>query len=147
FYTDEDFHPDGPIGDDLRRNPRIPGGNLFKGGGAPRFLEFLVDEVRPALASKYRMDADDHCLQGYSAGGWFVVYTMFSRPGAFAKHLAGGPALQYCNGRLFEIEAQYASEHDNLIADLFIGIGELEMTEHHYLVCLSSTVRMVELLS
>ncbi|MYA40692.1 MAG: hypothetical protein F4Z31_02900, partial [Gemmatimonadetes bacterium] len=32
------------------------------------FLDFLVEQLRPALGAKYRM-ADDHTLWGHSAGG------------------------------------------------------------------------------
>jgi predicted alpha/beta superfamily hydrolase len=93
------------------------------------------------------MDPDDHGLEGYSAGGWFVVNAMFTRPGGFAKYLAGAPSLYFCRNLVFEIEDRYAAEHDDLRADIFFGIGDLEMTVDHVFGCLSSTAKMVELLS
>jgi len=47
-------------------------------GGAPRFLAFLADTVRPLLARDYRM-ADDHTLFGDSAGGLFCTYALLAR--------------------------------------------------------------------
>ena len=35
------------------------------------FLDFLVDELRPAIAERYRAN-DDHALLGYSSGGVFA---------------------------------------------------------------------------
>jgi predicted alpha/beta superfamily hydrolase len=142
FFQDEDIHPPGAGGDFLReRNSDV------QGGGAARFLEFLVDEVRPVLAGEYRMDPSEHGLTGYSAGGWFVLYAMFMRPQAFAKYLAGAPAVSWCNGVLFEIEERFAAENDDLAAQLFCGIGDSEMTVDAVLGCLSSMAKMVELLT
>jgi predicted alpha/beta superfamily hydrolase len=146
FYPLEDIHPSGPVGEWLREWGTARG-TAHPGGGAPRFRDFLIDDVRTALAAEYRMDPDDHAIEGYSAGGWFVLYTMFTRPGGFAKHIAGAPAGYYCQNLLWEIEQQYADEHDDLRAQLFLGVGDGEMTTDHYFGCLSSTARMVELLS
>jgi predicted alpha/beta superfamily hydrolase len=93
------------------------------------------------------MDPSDHGLEGYSAGGWFVVYALLTQPQAFRRYIAASAALSYCDGMLFDIEAQYAAEHDDLAAQLFLGVGGHEMTENHLLGCLSSTAQMVEILS
>jgi predicted alpha/beta superfamily hydrolase len=146
FYPREDILPRDPYGDFLRRHT-ADHRTKHLGGGAARFLEFLVDEVRPALAADYRMEADDHALEGYSAGGWFVMYALFTRPGAFAKYIAGAPALYFSNDLIWEIEEQFAATHDDLPAQLFLGAGDGEMTADFWLGCLSSMARMVETLS
>ena len=38
-------------------------------GGAPGFLDFLVNQLRPMLAKEYRMDPNDHGYAGHSGGG------------------------------------------------------------------------------
>jgi uncharacterized protein len=119
------------------------------GGGAARFLDFLVDTVRPALAAEYRMDPGDHGLFGFSAGGAFVGYAIFSRPDAFTRYICGSPALNTGNFHIFELEERYAAAHSDLPAHVFFGAGEAEMSE--YLLSgqgiVSSMARMVETLS
>jgi predicted alpha/beta superfamily hydrolase len=148
FYPREDFYPPGPPGDFMRERDRVNcfPERPFQGGGAPAFLEFLVGDVRQALGSEYRMDPLDHCLEGYSAGGWFVLYALFSRSQAFTRYVAGSPALYFCNNMLFDIEAEYAATHDDLRGELFLGVGGRELTDDHVLGCFSSTAKMVETL-
>ena len=93
------------------------------------------------------MDQSEHGLAGYSGGGWFVVYALLRRPGAFARYLAGAPALYFCNNLIWEIEERYAAEHDDLPGQLFFGIGDREMTTDNHFGCFSSTAKMVELLT
>jgi predicted alpha/beta superfamily hydrolase len=146
FYPCEDISPPEPNGS------HIPGfsedrGRRVVGGGAARFLDFLVDEVRPALAAQYRFDPHDHGLEGYSAGGWFVTYAMLKRPGAFTKYIAGAPSLYFCNDLIWTIEEEYAATHDDLAAQLYFGAGDLEMTVEYYFGCFSSMAKMVERLT
>ena len=145
FYAVDDISPGGVFGAFLAS--KQDGGSSYRGGGAARFLDFLIDDVRPALAAEYRMDPDEHGLEGFSAGGWFVVYGLLTRPGAFSKYLAGAPALSFCHKLIFEIEARYAAQHDDLTGHLFMGAGDGEMTVDPALGCFSSMAAMVELLS
>ena len=50
-------------------------------GGAPGFLDFLVNQLRPMLAGEYRMDLDDQGYAGHSGGGQFGLYVLLNRPG------------------------------------------------------------------
>src|SRR5262249_41422131 len=82
FMPHADFYPPAPGGEQLRREleglfSEIP---AWPGGGAATFLDFLVDEARPALAADYSMSPDDHGLFGYSMGGGFVGFALFARP-------------------------------------------------------------------
>jgi predicted alpha/beta superfamily hydrolase len=146
FYPQEDVQPVGPVGDFLRERSASHG-NRPRGGGAARFLDFLVDDVRPVLAAEYRMRADDHALEGYSAGGWFVTFSLFTRPGAFAKYIAGAPALYHSRNLIWEIEERFAAAHADLAGQIFFGAGDREMTVDYFFGCLSSMAKMVELLS
>jgi predicted alpha/beta superfamily hydrolase len=98
------------------------------GGGAEALLSFLVDELRPRLATEFRFD-DDHGLVGYSGGGHFVGFALLSRPAAFSRYLASSPALSGCEDLLFRLEADYATTHDELAAKVFLGAGEAELTD------------------
>ena len=85
------------------------------------FLDFLVNQLRPALAEKYRM-SDDHTLWGHSAGGAFTGYALFAQPGGFDRYIIGSGT----NGLSLELEDEYAKAHDDLDAKVFLGAGDLE---------------------
>jgi predicted alpha/beta superfamily hydrolase len=101
---------------------------MTAGGGAEALLSFLVDELRPRLATEFRCD-DDHGLVGFSGGGHFVGFALLSRPAAFSRYLASSPALSGCEDLLFTLEADYATTHDDLPAKVFLGAGEAELTD------------------
>jgi predicted alpha/beta superfamily hydrolase len=152
FYPTDDFVAfDGPGSELLREEleRRYPSGMRPRGGGAGRFLDFLVDDVRPALAADYRLDAEEHGLVGGSAGGAFVAYALFARPGAFSTYICGSPTLNACDFAVFELERRYAESHDDLPARVFFGAGEAELTEPiiSEFGCVSSMARMVETLA
>ena len=100
--------------------------NMPESGGAPAFLNFIDQELIPLIDSKYKADAADRTLYGYSMGGLFAAYTLFTRPVLFKNILIGSPALGYANGQLFDIEKQYALTHRQLPVHVFIEVGELE---------------------
>jgi len=114
---------------------------------ADDFLAFLVDELRPELASRYRF-AGDHALFGHSAGGMFAAYSLFSRPGAFDKLLIGSPYLNGVRGAVFAAEQKYAEEHTDLAVSIFIGAGDAELQEYFLAASgiVSSTARFTETL-
>lgn len=117
------------------------------GGGAAAFLAFLVDELRPRLATEFRFD-DDHGLVGFSGGGHFVGFALLSRPAAFGRYLASSPALSGCEDLLFTLEADYATTHDDLAAKVFLGAGEAELTDPYVAAAdiVGSMTRMSQLL-
>jgi predicted alpha/beta superfamily hydrolase len=87
-----------------------------------RFLDFLIDQLRPALGEKYRM-TDDHALMGHSSGGYFTGFAMFARPGGFSRYLIGSG----CHPQTLELESQYAESHNDLPARVFVGAGSDEV--------------------
>jgi predicted alpha/beta superfamily hydrolase len=151
FTPGPDQFFDGPLGESLRRHldalwPETATPEAT--GGAQGFLDFLVDDVRPALAADYRM-ADDHGLVGFSQGGTFVGFSLFARPGAFARYILGSGALYTGNGAIFDLEAAYAAEHDDLPAHVFLAAGDGEITEPvlSSFGLVSATVRLAETLT
>lgn len=95
-------------------------------GGAINFTAFLVDEVRPELAKRYRL-ANDNTLFGFSAGGMFCETVLFTRPEAFDRYICGsGVANNRPDGGIFRLESEYAAKNNDLKAKLFLSVGELE---------------------
>jgi predicted alpha/beta superfamily hydrolase len=149
FGPTKDWSVAGPGGEYLRARQNSDALGELSGGGAQTFLDFLIDDVRPVLQAEYRMDPDDHALVGSSAGGTFVAYALFARPGSFARYLCGSPSLYVGDGIIFKLEQQYAAEHVDLPARVFFGAGEAEITQDYVAAvgCVSSMARLAETLS
>jgi predicted alpha/beta superfamily hydrolase len=114
---------------------------------ADDFLAMLIDELRPALSTRFRFSGE-HALYGHSAGGMLAAYAIFERPGAFQKAILGSPYLNGVDGAVFAREASYARSHDSLPVQLFIGAGDREIDEWFLAVSgiVSGTARFAETL-
>ena len=65
-----------------------------RNGGADAFLGFLVDMLRPAIASRYpQTGAGEQVLFGHSLGGLFAAHALLSRPDAFSAFIVSSPSL------------------------------------------------------
>jgi predicted alpha/beta superfamily hydrolase len=95
-------------------------------GGAVAFLDFIENEVKPLVASRFPVDAEDQTLVGSSLGGLFTLYTLFTKPTAFKRYVTVSPAIYWGDGKLFELEADLAKTATDVPAHLFLSAGELE---------------------
>lgn len=109
-------------------------------GGAALFLDFIKKELFPFIETNYRIDKNARMLSGYSSGGLFAMYALFHEPGLFCKYFIGSPSIHFKDGITFDYELNYASNHSDLQADIFISAGELEDRTSQ------NVKRMVELL-
>ena len=114
-------------------------------GGAPRFLSFLVEDVRRRLAADYRM-ADDHTLLGHSGGGLFCTFALVARPSSFNRYVCGSPSLAAGDFEVFRLEERYAQQNKDLSAAVFFGAGEAEVLTGGSWGLVSSMARMAEIL-
>ncbi len=97
-------------------------------GNAPKFLEFIKNELIPFIDSKYRVDKNDRTLMGSSLGGLFTLYTLFNETNLFNRYILTSPALKWGNGIINSYEAAYNKINFILPAKLYIGIGGYEDT-------------------
>jgi len=97
-----------------------------KSGGAKKFLECIEKEVIPFVESYYRVSRVDRGLGGYSYGGLFSLYVLFSKPELFSIYYAGSPSIGYDKGFLYQLEKEYSGSHTDLKAKLFMTAGETE---------------------
>ena len=95
-------------------------------GGAAAFLDFIENEVKPFVASRFPVDTRDQTLVGASLGGLFSLFTLFTRPAAFQRYVTVSPAIYWGKGKLFELEAEFAQASADLPAHLFLSAGGLE---------------------
>jgi len=98
-------------------------------GGAPNLLAFIRDELQPWVRANYRVDPDDATFFGHSFGGLFATYALVTRPDTFTRYGIGSPSLWWHGGTAFDLEAEYAANHDDLSVKVFFSIGEHETHE------------------
>ncbi|MEM7080991.1 MAG: alpha/beta hydrolase-fold protein [Pseudomonadota bacterium] len=97
-----------------------------RSGGAALFADFIEAEVKPFVQNNFNASADDEMLAGDSLGGLFTMHTMFAHPERYRRYLAASPSIWWHERMLLDVEVDYAENHDNLNAQLFISIGEDE---------------------
>jgi predicted alpha/beta superfamily hydrolase len=95
-------------------------------GGAAAFLAFIEEELKPFIASRYAVKADDQTLTGMSLGGLFTLYALFEKPGSFARYGAFSPSLWWNDCSLFRNEEALAARVKDLPVQLFLSVGVLE---------------------
>ena len=98
------------------------GAEAVETGGAPRFLDFLTDELQPWVRDRYAV-SDDAVYVGNSMGGLFGVYTLFHRPAAFRRYVIGSPWLCWDPETATAYEPAYAADHTDLNATVFMAAG------------------------
>ncbi len=79
-----------------------------KPGGADAFTDFLVNELRPALAATYRINAARQTLAGHSLGGYYVLHALATQPQAFQRYVAVSPAVWWDDSRILQDLASLA---------------------------------------
>jgi predicted alpha/beta superfamily hydrolase len=107
---------------DLTPPPSVDG----HGGGAPAFLTFLDEELKPFLGERYGVASAEYTLFGNSFGGLFATWALLTKPETFAGYGIGSPAYWWGDRAIVKAESQYAEAHDDLPARVFIGIGAME---------------------
>ena len=95
-------------------------------GGAPRMLEFIRAELMPWVAATFGVTSTDAMLFGHSFGGLFATYVLLTAPQTFRRYGIGSPSMWWHDELAFELERSYAEAHDDLEAEVFIGVGDLE---------------------
>jgi uncharacterized protein len=95
-------------------------------GGAGDFLAFINDQVKPFVNSRYRVDQDSETLVGYSFGGLFALYALFSNPKSFDNFIVGSPGIWWDNGMINSLEEKMFSAVSNLPKQVFMSAGALE---------------------
>lgn len=64
-------------------------------GGAEAFLKFIQNELKPDIASRFKIDTTRETLFGHSYGGLFTLYTLVNAPGLFDNFIAASPSIWY----------------------------------------------------
>lgn len=98
-------------------------------GGADRFLDFLEQELKPAITAQFPVNTDRETLAGHAYGGLFALHALFTRPDSFETYVASSPSIWW-NQRTILGEAE--TWLTDPVADgqtpprLLMTVGELE---------------------
>jgi uncharacterized protein len=97
-----------------------------RSGGASRFLEFIMQELIPFMESNYRVSRSDRGLAGYSYGGLFALYALFTHPEIFHRYFAGSPSVEFGNNMIFRLAGDTAATGRGVQPKIFLSAGSLE---------------------
>ncbi len=105
-----------------------PGQSEFPAGtgGAQKFLDFIVEELKPVIDSKYKTLPNDSTLLGHSFGGLFTLYALFQETSPFQRYVIGSPAIWWDNQHILNQMTTFCESHSDLPARVFIGVGDQE---------------------
>jgi predicted alpha/beta superfamily hydrolase len=101
-------------------------------GGAPKFREFLKEELIPYIDNTYRTNPNNRTINGYSLGGLFATYTLFTEPDLFNYYIIGSPHLSWDEYRIFTVQEQAFQKMDDIKAKIFISVGSEEDEEKYF---------------
>lgn len=104
----------------VRPNARTPE------GGGPAYQAYLKTEALPFIETRFRADPQRRIVLGHSFGSLFAAQVLFSDPAMFSAYVLGSPSLWFNDREMFRAEADYAANHSDLRAQVFMYIGEGE---------------------
>lgn len=73
-----------------------------KTGGVEAFLTFIELQLKPAVERQYAVNRSKQALFGHSLGGFFTLYTLFTRPETFSRYIAACPSVWWKNYVLYK---------------------------------------------
>ena len=95
-------------------------------GGAARTLAFIRQELMPWVASHFDISPTGATYFGHSLGGLFGAWVLLGQPETFDRYIIGSPSTWWDGNKMAEHEAAYATDHDDLRAEVFFAIGAEE---------------------
>jgi predicted alpha/beta superfamily hydrolase len=101
-------------------------------GDAENFLKFLKDELIPFIDTNYRTVPEDRTINGYSIGGLFGLYTLFTKPETFNRYIIGSPSLTWDNYSIFNYEENSPDKIGETKLSIFISVGSEESDEKYF---------------
>ena len=101
-------------------------------GDAENFLNFLNSQLIPYVDSKYRTISNDRTINGYSIGGLFALYTLFTQPETFNRYIVGSPYLIWDNYSILSYEESSTDKIGEMELSVFISVGSEESDEKYF---------------
>lgn len=92
----------------------------YQYGGADQFIQFLDKELKPAINSRIKVNAQQQSLFGHSFGGLFALHTFFSKPQTFQRYIAASPSLWFDNYALLNRQAEWLKNKTNTTQNVML---------------------------
>lgn len=102
--------------------PDTASGSAPTGGGS-RFLEFLTDELRPWVETRYRTQPFS-VLVGHSFGGLLITQALIEDPEAFEAYISISPSLWWDDERFVSTATSIFEDHPDLNSWLYMTMGD-----------------------
>jgi predicted alpha/beta superfamily hydrolase len=96
-------------------------------GGAAAYADFLETGIIAEVEARYNADPARRILSGQSLGGSFGAWMLVARPGVFSGYILTSPSLWFNDGSIFALEADYAANHTDLPARVYLATGAREV--------------------
>lgn len=100
--------------------------------GAENFQKFINEELIPYLDNNFRTITANRTIAGYSLGGLYALYSLFTKPETFNKYIIGSPYLLPENFVIFDYEEQASSTLNNVSAKIFVSVGSKASEEKYF---------------
>lgn len=95
-------------------------------GQSKAYQRYLREQVKPFISAHYRSDPARSTFLGHSYGALLGTQILFSDPGMFSSYILGSPSLWYDKRYALKQEAEYARQHQDLQAKVFLYVGAFE---------------------
>ncbi|MGP1353005.1 MAG: alpha/beta hydrolase [Parasphingopyxis sp.] len=92
-------------------------------GGADRFVEFLAEELKPAVDERYRTSGFD-ILFGHSFGGTIATHVLLTRPETFDAYIALSTSTWVADRVLFEEAEAFFERGTSPDAFVYMAVAE-----------------------
>jgi predicted alpha/beta superfamily hydrolase len=93
-------------------------------GKADLLIAFITDQLLPRLEADYRIG--ERWFVGHSFSALFGMRALLAKPELFDKWLLASPSVWWHDRVILGFEETYATENDDMHAQVFLSTGELE---------------------
>jgi len=95
---------------------------ISQSGGAPKFLQFMEEELIPYVESNFRTHPF-RLLEGHSFGGLFSTYALMEKPDIFDAFIIQAPALWWNKEEMIAKAKIFFKSNSTLDKAIYFGIG------------------------
>jgi hypothetical protein len=93
---------------DMTPTPSPKPDKAGKNGGGDAFLRVIDEEVKPFLATRYKIDRSKQIIFGFSLGGLIALRNLFRNPTAFATYILASPSIWWDNKTVLADEEAFS---------------------------------------
>lgn len=99
-------------------------------GKANDFLNFIENELQPAIAKEWPVNPNKRAIVGHSLGGLFILHAMSTRPHLFSHYIAGSPSVWWGDNEVLkEIDRFKGTWKGKFPINLLLTIGAEELPD------------------